>query len=120
MNAKFKEGEEVMAVHDIPKYDIHQGDIFVVEVPITPCCGGVMMQGKPNHFEPNEFESMNRPVVPIGGVNKEECIKGINRLFHLPMMAANQGFIPVEAYRKEIFHFLDRIGLAEAFKDKHA
>lgn len=115
---EFKEGEEVIAVHDVPQYDIKQGDILVVEIPKTPCCGGVIMQGKPHHMPPEHFESMNRPIV-VGGVDKEEFLRGLNRLFQLPLMAASQGFISIEAYRKEIYHFLERMGVSEDFKNKY-
>lgn len=115
--AKFKEGEEVMAAHDMPKFGLEQADVLIVEVPQL-VCGHVLMQGKPHHFNEEDFESMNRPVVPIGGLDKEDFLMGVNRLMQLPYMAANQGFIPIEAYRMELNIFIGRMKMEDAYNKK--
>lgn len=134
---KFIEGEEVIAVHDIlnedPMLKITQGDVKIVVVPSTPCCGGVIVQGNPQHFRPDDFEPLKRKSDnggkdqpssrqdtrgPQNSFDVEAALMAFNRLVQLPMFRSQQGFIPVEIFSSEVLLVMEKLGLAQAFSDK--
>lgn len=113
MKMKFRKGETVICVHDTQELKV--GDIKIVEVPVTFCCGGLKFEDDPLHYSHTDFESYNTDDNPLLMVQRKVLIDGFESFSKSVFFNQRNGVIPSDLVRDNMVQFLESIGITKEF-----